>query len=195
MMRGVLLGLLLAPVAWAETRFYEIEVLVFQNQRDPLQVAEQIERGLSPTVRPTRVLGLDAELDQGFAVLAPYPSEQRQLNAEAATLRAQGKNVLFHEKWLHGLKPKGQDTAISIRGGQDLGYGRGFELEGSINFSIARFIEADVDLVTQHIVDGSEEGPYTARLKETRRARSGVVHYLDHPMLGVLVTYTRTDDS
>lgn len=194
-MHALLLGLLLTPMVWAETRFYEVEVLVFQNEPDPLAVAEQIERGLSPVTRSTQMLGLDAQLEEGFAVLAPYPAEQRQLNAEAATLRAQGSNVLFHEKWLHGMKPKGQDLAVSIFGGQDLGYGRGFELQGSIRFSIARFIEADVDLVTQHIIDGSELGPYTARLKETRRSRSGVVHYLDHPMLGVLITYTRTEDS
>lgn len=194
-MRTLLIALLFAPLAWAETRFYEVEVLVFQHTNDPLSVEETIERGLQPIDRPTQMLGLDADLQEGFIVLQPYPAEQRQLNEQAMTLRAQGKNVLFHERWLHGMKPAGQDRAVAIMGGQDLGFGRGFELQGSIEFSIARFIQADVDLIHQRILDGSAQGPYTARLSETRRARSGVVHYLDHPMFGVLISYTRTEDS
>ena len=138
---------------------------------------------------------MDADFEGDYLTLAPYAPEERLLNEQSSILQRQGKVVLFHERWMHGLKPAGQDTAIAIQGGQDLGYGRGFELEGSIEFSIARFIEAKVDLVTRHLVDGSPEGPFTAHLKETRRARSGVVHYLDHPMIGVLITYTRTEDS
>ncbi len=194
-MRTLLIALLFAPMAWAETRFYEVEVLVFQHTTDPLAVGETIPRGLQPIVRPTSMLGLDAELENGLLVLQPYASDQRTLNEQAAKLRALGKNVLFHERWLHGMKPKGRDRAVSIIGGQNLGFGRGFELQGSIRFSIARFIEADIDLVSQRVLDGSPEGPFTAQLKEVRRARSGVVHYLDHPMLGVLITYTRTEDS
>lgn len=194
-MRVLLFALLLPLTAWAETRFYEVEVLIFENSSDPLSAGETITRGLAPVTRAVKSLGLDADLEDGFLVLQPYAEELRLLNEQAAKLRAQGRNVLFHERWLHGMKPKGQDTAVAIRGGQNLGFGRGFELEGSIRFSIARFIEADIDLVTQHILDGSAEGPYTARLQEVRRARSGVVHYLDHPMIGMLITYTRTDDS
>ena len=36
-MKALLLALLFAPLAWAEgeARFYEVEVLIFQNARDP----------------------------------------------------------------------------------------------------------------------------------------------------------------
>lgn len=196
-MKALLLAMLFAPLAWAEgeTRFYEVEVLIFQNARDPATIDERIERGVRPEDRPTQQLILDADFEGDYLTLAPYAPEERLLNEQSLILQRQGKVVLFHERWMHGLKSAGQDTAIAIQGGQDLGYGRGYELEGSIEFSIDRFIEAKVDLVTRHLVDGSPEGPFTAHLKETRRARSGVVHYLDHPMIGVLITYTRTEDS
>lgn len=84
---------------------------------------------------------------------------------------------------------------MQIRGGRDLGFDRGFELDGYVQFSIARFIQADVDLALKMVVDGSAEGPITPRLIESRRAKSGDVHYLDHPMFGVILLYTRTDAS
>ncbi len=182
-----------AILASAEARFYEVEMLVFKHQDSPFAVDEAFARSDLPAPRPAQALGLDASLIDGNLTLVPFAPAERALLAEADRLQAQGKPVLFHERWLHGLMPKGQDRPIRITGGRDLGFGRGFELDGYVNFSIAKFIESEVDLALQYVVDGSPEGPITPRLIETRRARSGVLHYLDHPMFGVLLTYSRTE--
>ncbi|WP_420550455.1 CsiV family protein [Litorivicinus lipolyticus] len=190
---AALLALSVALVAQAQARFYEVEMLVFKHQDSPFAVDETFARGDLPSARASQVLGLDASLVDGNLTLVPYGPGERTLLAEADRLQAQGNSVLFHERWLHGLMPKGQDRPIRITGGRDLGFGRGFELDGYVNFSIAKFIESEVDLAVQYIVDGAAEGPVTPRLTETRRARSGVIHYLDHPTFGVLLTYARTD--
>ncbi|HSS64310.1 MAG TPA: CsiV family protein [Gammaproteobacteria bacterium] len=55
-------------------------------------------------------------------------------------------------------------------------------LDGTIRVYLARYLHADVDLVYhRHGV----ETPF--RLATSRRMRSGELHYLDHPVFGVLI--------
>lgn len=55
-------------------------------------------------------------------------------------------------------------------------------LDGTIRVHLARYLHADVDLV-YHRKD--VETPF--RLSASRRMRSGELHYLDHPVFGMLV--------
>jgi hypothetical protein len=55
-------------------------------------------------------------------------------------------------------------------------------LDGTIRVYLARYLHADVDLV-YHRPDA--ETPF--RLATSRRMRSGELHYLDHPVFGVLI--------
>lgn len=55
-------------------------------------------------------------------------------------------------------------------------------LDGTIRVHLARYLHAEVDLVYHR---GDVETPF--RLSTSRRMRSGELHYLDHPVFGVLV--------
>lgn len=72
-------------------------------------------------------------------------------------------------------------------------------LDGTIRLRRARYLHVDADLVYYRPpaiarVIGSEPEPSLFRLTESRRMRSSELHFLDHPMFGVLVEvrpYTR----
>ncbi len=55
-------------------------------------------------------------------------------------------------------------------------------LDGTVRIHLARYLHADVDLVYTR---ADAETPF--RLATSRRMRSGELHYLDHPVFGVLV--------
>ena len=55
-------------------------------------------------------------------------------------------------------------------------------LDGTIRVHLARYLHADVDLVYHRY---GVETPF--RLTTSRRMRSGELHYLDHPVFGVLI--------
>ena len=59
------------------------------------------------------------------------------------------------------------------------------ELDGTVRVYLSRYLHAEVDLV-YHRPD--VETPF--RLTTSRRMRSGELHYLDHPVFGVLIKVT-----
>lgn len=188
-MKNFVALLALIPVfALAEARLYSVEVLVFKQSNSPFATNEQFANNDLPPQRAAYNLGVDAQELEGQLTLAPLNS--KALANHAARLNNEGKTVLFHERWLQGLLPEGQDLPIRITGGRDLGGVSGPELQGYLELSIARFIEADLDVAVQ-FPTGADV--FTPRLTETRRARSGEVHYLDHPLIGALIVYERTE--
>jgi hypothetical protein len=69
-----------------------------------------------------------------------------------------------------------------------------YELEGTVTISVSKYLEVDTDLVYRTpVMLSDEEGNNVSllqpfRLQELRRMRSKTVHYLDHPMFGILIT-------
>lgn len=81
-------------------------------------------------------------------------------------------------------------------------------LDGYIKIILTRYLHADVDLTyttglpvtTQNVITPSAETttlaqpPVIYRLKESRRMRSKELHYLDHPVLGMLLLITQHEE-
>lgn len=71
------------------------------------------------------------------------------------------------------------------------------EIEGRIKISLSKYLDVDVDLLFHDNVllpnpDGIPvQGLRAFRLTEFRRMKSNTIHYLDHPMLGVIIGITR----
>lgn len=55
---------------------------------------------------------------------------------------------------------------------------------------VARNLDPASELIPQSTTDFEQELPPYARLEQSRRVRSGELHYIDHPELGVLVKVT-----
>ncbi|TNG02300.1 MAG: hypothetical protein EP297_01180 [Gammaproteobacteria bacterium] len=68
-----------------------------------------------------------------------------------------------------------------------------YELEGQVKISLSKYLNVDADLVYRTpVMLPDEEGNNVSilqpfRLQELRRMRSKSLHYLDHPMFGILV--------
>ncbi len=72
-----------------------------------------------------------------------------------------------------------------------------YEIDGQIKISLSRYLDVDTDLVFHDNVflpgpDGVPIQSFRAfRLTEFRRMRSRTIHYLDHPMFGVVIGINR----
>jgi len=64
-------------------------------------------------------------------------------------------------------------------------------VQGAVKVSLARYLHVELDLVYRRpgndAIGTSNAGPARFRLVSERRMRSGELHYIDHPLFGVLV--------
>lgn len=143
------------------------------------------------------------------------PPETFTLGPQAQRLaRRGGYQVLLHGRWVQPVPPREAPEGLLIQTGPR--YGDAYALEGSIGVTLGRFLHFRAELayreplmgrspIDQALAPDPAGGdavravplrPLTAAelvpdgyllLQESRRLRSGELHYLDHPKLGILV--------
>ena len=114
----------------------------------------------------------------------------------------QDMKVLWHKAWLENIQPEGQAIPheIEVAGEKN---GVETEITGTISLHKSRFLHIVPDLKLQQYVQGytdNPDDPYSAErqwlplraahIDRSRRMRSNEIHYLDHPLLGILVKVT-----
>ena len=136
------------------------------------------------------------------------PADTFTLNREASRVARSGiGRVLFHGRWLQDLPDRESPDPILIRAGERLQVPwQVQELVGSVGVTLGRYLHFQAELFLHGPgfgllptgaaldADGKAElqvrplpGPRYMVLSESRRMRSGELHYLDHPKLGVIV--------
>ena len=158
---------------------YDVEVIVFRQ----LAASDDGEQWpMNTTVADNRFAR--TPLQQGLENL---PDSQFALNGIADALQRSGAyQVLVHRIWRqdaydrHSAVPYLLHTAAGSSGR---------EVDGSITLIRERYLHLSVDLTLT-----SPDALY--RLDETRRMRSGELHYFDNPRFGVIarVTPYESDD-
>ena len=121
--------------------------------------------------------------------------------------RSDDYEVMHHGKWLQTVPPRGNAAPLLIQLGRP---DAAFELEGSVSVTLGRFLhfttqvwfrKAPPDTQSASVLasegepaggahggDGSSmDAADYVLLSESRRMRPGELHYLDHPLLGILV--------
>lgn len=190
-------------------RWYQVEMIVFSRSENNLQQQEVWPKNIQLSY-PANLVTLkpaDAVDAGGFTLLK---ANERQLNPQATTLARNG-SVLFHEAWRQMIYNK--KTSIFISGGKQFNGHQ--ELEGSIDLNVAQYLQLKSNLwFTQFISaqaattesDGWPELPAVpnsdlssseqamdyvsnriVKINQQRSMRSGEVHYLDHPLVGIIV--------
>ncbi len=111
----------------------------------------------------------------------------------------QDMKVLWHQAWLENIQPEDQAITheITVSGEKN---GVQTDITGTISLHKSRFLHITPDLELQQYVQGyidNPDDPYSAErqwlplraahLDRSRRMRSDEIHYLDHPLLGILV--------
>ncbi len=178
----LMLFLLAAPLAYAQSDRYRIEVIVFAYN-NPDASAALTKDDADPDF-DGMLMGAGGEI---YSVL---PGEQRQLTgAFDALARHARTRALVHTAWVQDAS----NRSVRLRGERTVEGGdaaRGVlaasmpELDGDIQVRIGRGIEVDLDAMLRAPAKG-ELVRY--RLKQKRVVLAGEVHYFDHPALGVIV--------
>lgn len=108
------------------------------------------------------------------------------LSDEANRLERQGYEVLYHNAWLQQFNPNTQSTLMLV---DPFG---GFE--GTVRIERQRFLHVypEVNLYTAL---GAEQPGSVIRMQESRRMRSQEIHYIDHPVMGMLVLFRPVKDA
>lgn len=234
---GGLLCLLGIPASWAEeTRYYDIEVIIFESKDLYSRQSEVWKTDVQRETPKTYIeLGqpYPGPLPAAFVsrhTFKPLASNSYHLAQAVKLLKASDRyNILYHKAW----RQPGMDaeTALPVHiklsfteestlPGQAPAYDPnrpatsqpvpGYtqqtraELDGYIRIILSRYLHAEVDLVyttglpvstpyTSYPAGSLQQDvapPVVYRLQESRRMRSTEVHYLDHPVLGMIILAT-----
>jgi len=138
------------------------------------------------------------------------------LDKVARSLRRSSRyDMHLHSAWIQPIDSEG--TPILLQTGQH--YDDLFEIDGTVTISRNRYLHVDTDLwyteftqssgvgigpkvdaeISQNYPDlvaharqrGTHVPVQSYRMQQSRRMRSGEMHYLDHPFFGLIVKFTR----
>ncbi len=139
------------------------------------------------------------EYEQELNRTALTPQSSR-LNLQQTANRLKNNNyrIIDHFSWIQEGRTRGSESNVLVQFGEHSE--NGFrEVEGTIAFSVARFLHLKVNLwrfvsVPQNYdpKEADFESPiFFYEIQESRRLALGEVHYFDHPKFGVLVQIRR----
>ncbi len=113
--------------------------------------------------------------------LEMLPSSSYRLGGDAAQLRRQGYEVLYHAGWLQDVRSgNNPDIRISSADGR---------VDGVVRVDRGHYLHFRPDLLLSRSAAAETAGAQY-RMNTPRRMRSKEVHYLDHPLFGILVLAT-----
>jgi len=208
-LRGLFAALLCAITlpAWAET-WYEVELLVVA-QRQPDAGSEIWPVKTLPPL-PQENLFTPPAPQQSGGKIAALPPENYRLTAEAQRIAADaGYELLLHTGWRQPGLPREQSLAVRLHAVDPVTEGaaqpteaaHAARLDGTVRLILARYLHLEADLRYREAEAPRQSGFFSLfgndavekpvyRLNESRRMRSREVHYLDHPMFGVIALVT-----
>ena len=189
-----------------QLRWYHVDMIIFgQDSQYP-----DPEGTPKVTIhkRDHRAIRLNPPPQQPTSeVLTLLPEEQLQLTKERkALVRSRHHTLLWAGSWYMPLSPQGRATTITIEGGRHIG--RSFELEGTIEFALRRFLHVSTNLwintlnpklftqadeVQSSPHRSTSHSPYlTNRPFNTRQKLDlNTLVYIDNPDAGILLKVTR----
>lgn len=204
--RFIFAGLLLPLVAMlsfganAQEKWYQVEVIVFERLDEEGLQAEswRPDPGQPPvdqSIRLTRPGETPLEGSGPHAFRLLDSSEFQLLSSWKHLSNAQTFRPVLHNAWRQPGLPRESSrwTHVFVPSQGLLEAVSTFSflppppalLDGTLRVYLARYLHVEVDLLYHR---SGVETPI--RLRTSRRMRSGELHYLDHPLLGVLVLVT-----
>jgi hypothetical protein len=187
-------------------KLYQVEVIIFGRPGATAQ--ETWPTDIRLTYPDNIVSVAESGFSDGFT---PVPTNERSLNPQAATLARSGNyTLLFHQAWRQTIYAN--KTNIAISGGKV--FNGHHELEGSISLSVGQYLKIQTNLwLTKFApagtsiaeswpelpnlpnsftsdVDTSNPIQRIVKLNQERTMRSNEVHYIDHPVMGLIIKIT-----
>ena len=111
--------------------------------------------------------------------------------------RSDDYEVLHHGRWFQAARTPAQAIPVLLQIGLPGTHGVS-RIEGTLRVARGLYVEVDAELWLREDAPDPGAGPAPDRrgyglLAETRRMRTGVVHYLDHPRIGLVLRADRLD--
>lgn len=202
---------LFASMAMANTQWYQVELLIFENN-DPKGLSEHwpLEPD-KPNYRNIAYLKRhkDNERDN-FQLL---PRKEYKLTDAKQRLTRDGHRMVFHRAWIQQIEADKQNKSLHLIGGKrykiheqpsDFSHGmtaqqnisgkatvrKQYEMDGIITLNRGRYLHVDADFVfhkpMQVIKEASARGGYGSRLpQQNNKSKLAFVgnntHWQDHP--------------
>ncbi|MCK5002352.1 MAG: hypothetical protein KAJ92_02530 [Gammaproteobacteria bacterium] len=229
-----LLLLLSITVAHAETKQYNIEIVIFEDSSDRYVNSEQWpviyhpeQLSITETITPDTDVFPGLELNKETkAVPAEYPENNNVIHITHNTTdalaehvakleRSSRYNVLLHQSWqqtglsnedavniqINTIKENNAENAgvtILNPGHQTLKKDNKeikSNVQGTLKLILGRYLHIHTDLLYKRLNKSySPDSPALHNrkfdefeIKSQRRMRSNELHYIDHPLLGILV--------
>ena len=203
------------PAAFAKD--YIVEMIFFADASGASAGSLHIStQPIIPDLQGSIILN-DSAVNYGFI---PYPSDALRLTNEAAALSKTGRyRVLKHIAWLQPGLAREEAIPVRIHAGKN--YRNEFkersfaqadfsdrkspknhpvnELDGTIKVVLGRYLHVYTDLAYRKPYTVSANALGRDRvladfaIKTHRKMRSKQLHYLDHPLLGILVEIRPAD--
>lgn len=209
----VSLCLALAPATLFARSWYQVNMVVFEN-RQAATTDEILNQPADMRFEaPANAVVIDAIEEggnsQGFQRTSIIDQE---FNGVVASLqRSSAYRVLLVKSWRQPGLDRNNAIPVILQGGQH--YGQHAQLEGSVKLVLSRYLHLETDLwlgdytrvlsqPAAGVQPGSDllqddgtlspinetwEPTRLVRMQDNRRMRSKELHYLDHPLIGVIV--------
>jgi len=191
-------------------RMYQVELIVFA--RNQVSAEEHWPSNIK-LAYPDNLINLtaDANSSEEFSILAPHA---RTLNLQANTLSKGSYSLLYHQAWRQMIY--GRKTNIAISGGKKFNGHQELEgsialsvgqfLRVQTNLWLTQFVPTGSTLAHPNLTQTWPELPFRpntstsegeksqdylikriVKLNQERSMRSSEIHYIDHPLLGIIV--------
>ncbi|NVK39714.1 MAG: hypothetical protein HWE39_00595 [Oceanospirillaceae bacterium] len=176
--------------AGAEEPWYKIEVLVFAHT-SPAALKEQDWRALEIPRRADAIeLG-----NNGNGAYQRLPANNLVLTAEKNRLTEEADyHTLFHGAWYQPVGDAASALPVRLRGGK-LMPNNAYELDGYVTLDLDEYLNIHPDLYYSFKAPAgsgaSDDKILSANLKTSRRIEVDEIHYIDHPLFGMLVVIQR----
>lgn len=172
---------------------YKIEVIVFEN----LALKGWTEELWASDVELPTIANSSSLYTPQTAPLY-LRKASKGMAGKASILNKKGYRVIFHEAWTQLAYANKNAKTVAIEGGNPYGS----DLLGTVRLYKTRYAHVDIDLTLDRRIPSKvmaafadNQGLNTEympkqwrfKLEESRKIKPEQIHYLDHPLFGVLV--------
>jgi hypothetical protein len=210
----MMFALLYFPFAFAKAdRWYKVEVLVFET-KDKAALTEDwtLEPG-KPAIGEAVALVSDPA-----SLFGKIPEQKLTLNDVKQKIQ-KNYHLVLHQGWRQTIADKATAPKVHVVGGKQYNTDAGAtqnEVDGVIRLTSGTYLHVDADLLMHKPMKILSETPANGtgiakfaevanrshwqsdpnarlqsfRLKGSNRIRANEIHYLDHPMYGVIIMVT-----
>lgn len=172
---------LLATVVDARERWWTVEAIVFERTSDGGLGSElwstRIDEPRSDlALTPGGGIGLLAAGSTHASSIEAVPAAELAYGGVASRLTRSGRyRALLHRGWRQPALSATEALPVRLAGGD------GNSVRGTVRLYASQHLHIETHLLYDRAGAGSFE------LRENRRVRAGELHYLDHPLFGLLL--------